>query len=59
LELKVRVPCETLAYVQANYGADWATPLRQWDWKSSPANVRPNGRWPPDLWPTVVQVFSP
>ncbi|XP_076614099.1 ribitol-5-phosphate transferase FKTN isoform X1 [Chaetodon auriga] len=57
LELKVRVPCETLDYVKANYGATWSVPVRGWDWKSSPSNVQENGVWPPAEWAELVQVY--
>ena len=52
--VEVRVPCQTGQYLEANYG-NWTVPVGQWDWKSSPPNVRPNGRWPLDTWPTTVQ----
>ncbi|KAJ9580943.1 hypothetical protein L9F63_023876 [Diploptera punctata] len=58
LELKVRVPCETQAYVEANYGSDWFTPLTRWDWKSSPPNVRENGEWASDEWAQVMRVYN-
>ncbi|TSL28305.1 Fukutin [Bagarius yarrelli] len=54
LELKVRVPCETLDYVTANYGPDWNVPLKTWDWKSSPPNVQENGVWPIKEWDDVI-----
>lgn len=57
LELKVRVPCETLDYVTANYGATWSVPVRSWDWKSSPSNVQENGLWPPAEWEELIQVY--
>ncbi|KAM4527523.1 ribitol-5-phosphate transferase FKTN isoform 3-T3 [Odontesthes bonariensis] len=57
LELKVRVPCETLDYVTANYGPAWSVPVRTWDWKSSPSNVQENGVWPPDEWAELIQVY--
>eukprot|EP00064_Thunnus_orientalis_P024081 superscaffoldBa00009854_g24354 len=57
LELKVRVPCETLDYVMANYGASWSVPVRSWDWKSSPSNVQENGVWPPAEWEELIQVY--
>ncbi|XP_071328262.1 ribitol-5-phosphate transferase FKTN isoform X2 [Trachinotus anak] len=57
LELKVRVPCETLDYVRANYGASWSVPVRSWDWKSSPSNVKENGVWPLSEWAEVIQVY--
>lgn len=56
LELKVRVPCETLDYVTANYGSDWNVPVKAWDWKSSPPNVQENGVWPIKEWDDVIQV---
>ncbi|XP_030050183.1 ribitol-5-phosphate transferase FKTN [Microcaecilia unicolor] len=57
VELKVRVPCETLAYVEANYGQSWAVPVVAWDWKSSPHNVQSNGVWPVNEWNEVIQVY--
>uniref|UniRef100_A0A3B4B4E3 Ribitol-5-phosphate transferase FKTN N-terminal domain-containing protein n=1 Tax=Periophthalmus magnuspinnatus TaxID=409849 RepID=A0A3B4B4E3_9GOBI len=57
LELKVRVPCETLDYVRANYGDGWSVPVATWDWKTSPSNVLDNGVWPVDQWEEVIQVF--
>lgn len=57
LELKVRVPCETLDYVTANYGATWSVPVRSWDWKSSPSNVQENGVWPLSEWEELIQVY--
>ncbi|XP_042365899.1 fukutin-like isoform X2 [Plectropomus leopardus] len=57
LELKVRVPCETLDYVTANYGATWSVPVRTWDWKSSPSNVQENGVWPQGEWAELIQVY--
>ncbi|XP_029371561.1 ribitol-5-phosphate transferase FKTN isoform X1 [Echeneis naucrates] len=57
LDLKVRVPCETLEYVTANYGASWSVPVRGWDWKSSPSNVKENGVWPLSEWEEVIQVY--
>ncbi|CAH2293888.1 fukutin [Pelobates cultripes] len=57
VELKVQVPCETLNYVEANYGKNWDVPLKIWDWKSSPTNVQPNGMWPVDEWDNVIQLY--
>ncbi|KAM6902795.1 ribitol-5-phosphate transferase FKTN isoform 1-T1 [Xenentodon cancila] len=57
LELKVRVPCETLDYVTANYGSTWSVPVRNWDWKSSPSNVQENGVWPRGEWEELIQVY--
>ncbi|KAF3701583.1 Fukutin [Channa argus] len=57
LDMKVRVPCETLDYVLANYGPSWSIPVMSWDWKSSPSNVQENGMWPPKEWVDVIQVY--
>ncbi|XP_032425302.1 ribitol-5-phosphate transferase FKTN isoform X2 [Xiphophorus hellerii] len=57
LEVKVRVPCETLDYVMANYGATWSVPVKSWDWKSSPSNVIENGVWPVAEWAGLIQVY--
>uniref|UniRef100_A0A8C6SKZ4 Fukutin n=1 Tax=Neogobius melanostomus TaxID=47308 RepID=A0A8C6SKZ4_9GOBI len=57
LELKVRVPCQTLDYVRANYGDGWSVPTATWDWKTSPSNVMDNGVWPADQWDELIQVF--
>ncbi|GAB1610719.1 fukutin-like [Argonauta hians] len=57
LDLWIRVPCDTLSYITANYGKDWFTPIKEWDWKSSPSNVHDNGIWPEDEWDTVIQLF--
>ncbi|PIK59559.1 putative fukutin-like [Apostichopus japonicus] len=56
--IKVRVPCQTLSYVEANYGKSWNTKVTSWNWKSSPPNVIPNGQWPKEEWPEVMQVFE-
>ncbi|KAB7502381.1 Fukutin [Armadillidium nasatum] len=45
LGLKVRIPCQTLDYIEANYGKNWFIPVKNWDWKSSPPNVQENGEW--------------
>ncbi|XP_038625960.1 fukutin [Tachyglossus aculeatus] len=57
IELKVRVPCDTIQYIKANYGENWMIPLKTWDWKSSPSNVQPNGAWPVAQWDEVIQVY--
>ncbi|CAJ1069819.1 fukutin isoform X1 [Xyrichtys novacula] len=57
LDLKVRVPCDTLDYVTANYGSTWSVPVRSWDWKSSPSNVQENGVWPAAEWEELIQVY--
>lgn len=59
LALKVRIPCNTLDYILANYGHDWRVPVSVWDWKSSPPNVIPNGEWPQSEWPEVIRVYYP
>ncbi|XP_046387757.1 fukutin-like [Ischnura elegans] len=59
LALKVRIPCNTLDYILANYGHDWKVPVSVWDWKSSPPNVIPNGEWPQSEWPEVIRVYYP
>lgn len=56
-EIKVRVPCETLGYIEANYGKNWDVPVKEWDWKSSPPNVIPNGMWHVDEWDDVIQLY--
>uniref|UniRef100_UPI00358EFC90 ribitol-5-phosphate transferase FKTN isoform X4 n=1 Tax=Myxine glutinosa TaxID=7769 RepID=UPI00358EFC90 len=43
--LLLRAPCPALPYIRANYGRSWSHPVTHWDWKSSPDNVQPNGRW--------------
>ncbi|KAH9406155.1 hypothetical protein TYRP_013757 [Tyrophagus putrescentiae] len=55
--LLLRIPCETERYLEANYGKDWATPVRGWDWKTSPPNVRPNGQWQPHEWPETIRLM--
>ncbi|XP_043917054.1 fukutin isoform X2 [Protopterus annectens] len=57
LEVKVQVPCETLDYIEANYGKKWEVPVKVWDWKSSPSNVQANGIWPISEWDDVIQVY--
>ncbi|XP_072009818.1 ribitol-5-phosphate transferase FKTN [Engystomops pustulosus] len=57
LELKVQVPCETIDYLEANYGKNWNVPVKVWDWKNSPSNVQPNGLWPVDEWDEVIQLY--
>ena len=58
LSLKLRVPCETLSYVEANYGTNWFQPVTSWDWKKSPSNVHENGEWPEEERKQVIQQFN-
>jgi hypothetical protein len=57
VDLKIRIPCETQAYIEANYGQNWFEPIKEWDWKSSPSNVEPNGKWPIDQWKDVIKLI--
>lgn len=34
-----KVPANTLEYVEAKYGKDWRTPVKDWDWAMGPANA--------------------
>nr|XP_022313704.1 fukutin-like isoform X1 [Crassostrea virginica] len=58
LDVRVRVPCPTQPYIEANYGKKWEVPVTSWDWKSSAFNVRPNGAWPKAEWKEVIQVYE-
>jgi len=58
LSLKLRVPCETLSYIEANYGTNWFQPVKSWDWKKSASNVHENGEWPEEERHQVIQQFS-
>lgn len=55
--MKVHVPCETIEYIEANYGKTWKIPVKTWDWKRSPPNVQPNGIWPISEWDEVIQLY--
>lgn len=55
--LLLRVPCETEPYIEANYGQHWMQPVKTWDWKSSPPNVRPNGQWQPHEWSETIRLL--
>ncbi|XP_078674737.1 ribitol-5-phosphate transferase FKTN-like [Branchiostoma floridae x Branchiostoma belcheri] len=57
LDIKVRVPCQTLAYIYADIGVNWFEPVKQWDWKNSPPNGQPNGQWPEEEWSEVIQLY--
>lgn len=57
VDMKVHVPCETIEYIEANYGKTWKIPVKTWDWKQSPPNVRPNGIWPVSEWDEVIQLY--
>ncbi|XP_019638741.1 PREDICTED: fukutin-like isoform X1 [Branchiostoma belcheri] len=57
LDMKVRVPCQTLAYIHADYGPNWYEPVKEWDWKNSAPNIQPNGQWPEEEWSEVIQYF--
>lgn len=56
--IKIRVPCDTELYIKANYGPNWFTPVKNWDWKTSPFNVKPNGEWPDDELNEVIQLWD-
>lgn len=55
--LYVRIPCDTLAYISANYGKNWGEVVKIWDWKKSPPNVHENGEWPIEERGKVIQSF--
>ena len=57
LLMKVRIPCETESYIMANYGRNWQIPIKEWNWKESPPNVRDNGQWDEKDWDEVIQLF--
>ncbi|XP_068830137.1 ribitol-5-phosphate transferase FKTN [Capricornis sumatraensis] len=57
VDTKFRVPCETVEYIEANYGKTWKIPIKTWDWKRSPPNVSPNGVWPVSEWDEVIQLY--
>ncbi|XP_077500425.1 ribitol-5-phosphate transferase FKTN-like [Amblyomma americanum] len=57
LDIKLRIPCETQKYIEANYGSNWFQPIKRWDWKASPPNVEENGVWPVEEWPHVIKLF--
>ncbi|XP_006826048.1 ribitol-5-phosphate transferase FKTN-like [Saccoglossus kowalevskii] len=58
LGMKVRVPCQSQAYIEANYGKDWNTRVMEWDWKKNPPNVQENGYWDSNEWSQVMQIFG-
>ena len=58
LNMKVRVPCDTVSYIKANYGENWFEQRKEWDWKSSPSNVQPNGRWIDSEFSEIIQKFD-
>uniref|UniRef100_A0A2P2IBA2 Fukutin n=1 Tax=Hirondellea gigas TaxID=1518452 RepID=A0A2P2IBA2_9CRUS len=58
LDMLVRVPCNTDEYIVANYGPNWFTPQKRWSYTDSPPNVVPNGYWPQEEWPEVMQTIS-
>lgn len=55
---KVRVPCDTEKYIEANYGTNWFTPIKVWNWRKSPPNVSPNGEWQDDELSEVIQLWD-
>ncbi|XP_078674570.1 ribitol-5-phosphate transferase FKTN-like isoform X2 [Branchiostoma floridae x Branchiostoma belcheri] len=57
LDMNVRVPCQTLAYIHADIGTNWFEPVKEWNWKSSAPNSQPNGHWPEEEWSEVIQFF--
>ena len=59
LNMKVRVPCDSLSVIHANFGPDWMKPVKNWVWYSSPPNVVRNGFWEKSMWNEVIQVYEP
>jgi len=58
LTLRVRVPCDTRSYIEANYGENWFEPVTSWDWKKSPPNVHENGAWAKEEWDKVIVTYQ-
>ena len=52
------MPDPPLTYIEANYGKKWRIPVKGWDWKISPFNVQPNGKWMPHELDDAVQLFE-
>ncbi|ESP05153.1 hypothetical protein LOTGIDRAFT_102542, partial [Lottia gigantea] len=40
LGVRVRVPCESAAYIKKTYGKNWHKPLKQFSWASDSANFK-------------------
>uniref|UniRef100_H2ZHX7 Ribitol-5-phosphate transferase n=1 Tax=Ciona savignyi TaxID=51511 RepID=H2ZHX7_CIOSA len=55
--LKVRVPCDTHTYIEANYGKNWMEEVKQWQWNLSPPNVETNGQWGDSEINEAVQIY--
>lgn len=56
--IKLRVPCDSLTYIHANYGDQWFEPVKDWHWNQSPPNAQPNGQWPESEWRDVIQILD-
>ena len=47
----VNIPCDALAMVQTEYGAEgWFQPNKNFSWISGPNNVVIDGKWTPKEW---------
>ncbi|XP_046577208.1 fukutin-like [Haliotis rubra] len=55
---RVRVPCPTLPYITANYGQNWITSVKQWDYKTNGRNIKPNGMVTKEELNNVVHVMT-
>ncbi|ESP05152.1 hypothetical protein LOTGIDRAFT_227834 [Lottia gigantea] len=45
LGVRVRVPCDSAAYVEKSYGKNWYKPLKRWFWAKDPSNFKVVGKW--------------
>jgi len=56
--MKVRIPCNTETYIKANYGQNWFTPVKNWQWDKSPYNVEEVESWKDDELDEVIQMWD-
>ncbi|CAH1772520.1 unnamed protein product, partial [Owenia fusiformis] len=51
------VPCDSLAHIEADYGANWMLPDDKWIWDSSPPNMVEAGKFAESERNKVVQIL--
>ena len=57
LDMKVKIPCNSKEWIETHYGPNWRLPLKDWQRKVHPPNMKLNGKWKESDRDVAIQNF--